>query len=473
MKSQKDRQPAVAGQFYPSNANVLKNTVDSFLKQAKPRKNNAIAVVTPHAGYVFSGQVATDAINQINPDKKYENVFVIGISHHKAFDGASVWNAGDYLIPDAKIKVNTELAQKLIDQSPYFTCDCQAHEIEHSVEVQLPILYYHLKHDFQIVPILIGTQDTAILHKVAEVLRPYFNENNVFVFSTDFSHYPDYKSAILADRHTVEGLTSNDPDKFLKALKDNANASYPGLVTSACGAGDLLVLLYLTQKNKENYDYQIISYKNSGDSPYGGKDNVVGYYAVSVSLKKQKFELTDEDKEKLLKISRKTLEEYIKNGKIPTIDSSELTENIKKEAGAFVTLTKNGQLRGCIGRFMPQQPLWQVVQDMTIAAATQDSRFPPVTAAEVDKIDIEISVLTPLQKINTPEEIQVGRDGIYIKKGFRSGTLLPQVAVENHWDRMQFIEYCSKYKAGLGEDGWKDADLFIYQAIVFDEKEFP
>ena len=118
---------------------------------------------------------------------------------------------------------------------------------------------------------------------------------------------------------------------------------------------------------------------------------------------------------------------------------------------------------------MPKQELWSVVQDMAIAAATQDSRFLPITADELDKIHIEISVLTPLQKINSIDELQIGRDGIYIKQGIYSGTLLPQVATENNWDKLQFVEYCSQYKAGIGKDGWKKADLYIYQAIIFEE----
>jgi len=263
-------------------------------------------------------------------------------------------------------------------------------------------------------------------------------------------------------------LISNNIQKFLNAIKENSEKKIPNLVTSACGKNDLLVLLNLT-KNDDSYKYEIISYKNSGDSQFGGKDSVVGYYAIAVR-KKEMFELNKEEKETLLNISRKTLIEYIKNKRVPPIDKKLITKTLSRNLGAFVTLKIDGNLRGCIGRFMPDQPLWQIIQDMTIASATQDNRFPKVTEYELDKIDIEISVLTPLQKINSAEEIVIGRDGIYIRKGPMSGTLLPQVATENNWDKIEFLEYCSKYKAGLGKDGWKDADLFIYQAIVFGDK---
>ncbi len=467
METPQDRQAAVAGQFYPANKTELKTEVEKLLKKAKYRENKALAVVSPHAGYVFSGQVMANAINQINPDKKYDHIFVIGISHHKYFDGASIYNLGNYIIPGAIINVDTNLATKLISSSNYFFCDKQAHDVEHSVEVQLPFLFYHLKHKINLIPILIGTQDTNILHKIADILQPYFNEKNAFIFSSDFSHYPSYKDAIENDKRTAQALISNDVNNFIRILKENKKRNIAELHTSACGTGDLLVLLYLTAK-KEKYKYKIIDYKNSGDSPYGGKDRVVGYYALSVE-QKNSFNLSEAEKKELLKISRQTLDSFIKKGIRPKIDSNSLTENLKKDIGAFVTLTINGKLRGCIGRFMPKEQLYSVVQEMTIAAATQDSRFERVKTDELNKIRIEISVLTPLQKISSANEIKIGRDGIYIKKGIYSGTLLPQVATENNWDRNQFLEYCSQYKAGLGKDGWKKADLFIYQAIIFHE----
>jgi len=129
-------------------------------------------------------------------------------------------------------------------------------------------------------------------------------------------------------------------------------------------------------------------------------------------------------------------------------------------------------LRGCIGRFEPDEPLYRVVQEMAIAAATEDYRFPPVTPQELGELDIEISVLTPLRKISSIDEIQLGRHGIYIKKGGRAGTFLPQVATETGWSKEEFLGYCARDKAGLGWNGWKDADIYVYEALVFSEQEF-
>lgn len=466
MESKTDRFPKYAGSFYPSDKKSIENTVLQFFKKTKAGLSNTIAVVSPHAGYVYSGQVAADAINQIEPNKKYDNIFIIGISHHYPIDGASVYNIGNYQMPFGTIEVNTELATLLIEQNEHFNFYKKAHFEEHCIEVQLPFLFYHLKHKFKIVPILIGDGNQETFSSIAKTLKPFFNEKNAFVFSSDFSHYPPYADAIEADKRTAEGLISNNIENFKKAIEQNNRMKIPNLLTSACGKNGLMVLLNLTQANND-FKYKIVNYQNSADSKYGSKDSVVGYYAIAVR-KIQKFDLSEQEKETLLKIARQTLNDFIRNGNVPSIDNFTITDNVKKNIGAFVTLKIDNNLRGCIGRFMPNIPLWKVVQQMTIAASTQDSRFKPVTKNELDKINIEISVLTPLQKIKSPDEIKIGRDGIYIRKGAMSGTLLPQVATENNWSRLEFLEYCSRYKAGLGKDGWKNADIFIYQAIIFE-----
>lgn len=184
------------------------------------------------------------------------------------------------------------------------------------------------------------------------------------------------------------------------------------------------------------------------------------------------FKLTIEEKEKLLKIARNTLNYYLSTGKILKINESELTCAMKSSCGSFVTLHKDGALRGCIGRFVADEPLYALVQKMAIAAATEDSRFSVVVKNEIDKIDLEISVLTPLQKITSIDEIEMGRHGIYIKKGFASGTFLPQVAIETGWNKEELLGFCARDKAGIGWTGWRNADIYIYEALVFGENNF-
>ncbi len=460
-----DRKPAVAGKFYSENPEQLYNEINIFFKNAKPRQNNTLAVISPHAGYVFSGQICASAINQINPNKKYENIFLIGTSHIKSINGAAVYIAGDYIIPGASIKVNSDLGKILTEENSFFVIDDEAHKKEHSLETQLPFLYHHLKNDFQIVPIIIGTSDTNIIKKIAEVLKKYFNEKNLFVISTDFSHYPNYKDAKNIDSVTAESILLNNSKAFINQLNTNENLNIPKLATSICGWSSVLALLYITE-NKKDINYNLIEYQNSGDVKYGDKNGVVGYFAISIS-KKNNFSLDEKDKNILLRLARETLINSLNN--IKTSTNFDFSETLKTKTGAFVTLKNNGKLRGCVGQFLPNIPLFKVVQEMSVSAAKYDTRFSPVTIDELYEIEIEISVLSPLQKISDISKIEIGKDGIYIIKNGKSGTLLPQVAVEQNWNSMQFVEYCSQYKTGIGKDGWKNAELFIYQAIVFCE----
>jgi len=218
-------------------------------------------------------------------------------------------------------------------------------------------------------------------------------------------------------------------------------------------------------------------YKNSGDSPYGDHQRVVGYHAMVVTENQQDesfLYLTENEKKILLKIARNTLDTYIREGKYPEIDQAELTSTLKQSLGAFVSLHKKGDLRGCIGRFNPDQPLFRVVRDMTVSAATQDYRFPKVKADELSRIDIEISVLSEMKKISSIKEIRLGKHGIYIKKGGRSGTFLPQVAIQTGWTVEEFLGNCAESKAGIGWNGWrdKDAEIFIYEAVIFSEEQY-
>jgi AmmeMemoRadiSam system protein A len=240
-----------------------------------------------------------------------------------------------------------------------------------------------------------------------------------------------------------------------------------------CGWSSVLMLLYMTENNP-GFDMSLIQYKNSGDTEYGDKSRVVGYNAIAITLNEKKdrshFNIDEKDKKDLLFIVRRTIEQYITKRVISEIDSSLLSENLKTKCGAFVTLHENNELRGCIGRFAPDEPLYKVVQQMAIASSTEDYRFSPVTPDEINKLHIEISVLTPMRKIKSIDEIELGRHGIYIKKGLRSGTFLPQVAKETGWSKEDFLGHCAQDKAGIGWDGWKDADLYVYEAYVFSEK---
>jgi AmmeMemoRadiSam system protein B/AmmeMemoRadiSam system protein A len=472
-----NRKAYAAGRFYTDNPAALKTQLQQLFAKAEPRKEGAspLAIVVPHAGYLYSGEVAASGFNQIDPNRKFEHVFIIGSSHTTAFQGASVYCDGNFETPLGIVKVDTELAKKLVSENKILKSYTEPHLYEHSLEVQLPFLQYYLKNDFCIVPIILGPSTGDTPQKLAEALKPYLNEKNLFVISSDFSHYPSYKNACTADQATAEAIQTNKPAKLLAALERNKDNDIPGLATSLCGWSSVLTLLYMTEKMPD-LSIDLVQYKNSGDSPYGDKDKVVGYYSISFNKNKSaaregEFSLSREDKEYLLKLARKTITEYIKRGITPEVDISPLSATLKTPCGAFVTLKKEGKLRGCIGRFNPEQPLWKVVQKMAIAAATQDYRFDPVTSGEISQLKIEISVLTPLKRIKSADEFYLGKQGIYIKKGNQTGTFLPQVAAQTGWSKEEFLGHCAQDKAGIGWNGWKSAELYTYEAMVFKEEQ--
>lgn len=470
-----NRKTYAAGRFYTDKPVELKMQLQQLFANAVQKKNSIspLAIVVPHAGYVFSGQVAASGYNQIDPDQKFERIFLIGSSHVASFQGASVYCVGNYETPLGTVPVDLDLAKKLVAENKLLTFQPDADAHEHSLEVQLPFLQYHLKNNFKIVPVIIGSSTVETARKLAEIFKPFLNEKNLFVISSDFSHYPTYQDAQKADQLTAKAIAANKVSGLIDALETNEKKNYPGLVTSLCGWSSVLTLLNITEKIP-NIKTDLVQYQNSGDSSFGEKNKVVGYYTITFAQEKNQeigFSLSQSDKDYLLKLARETITQYIRNGKTPEVEPSKLSETLKTSCGAFVTLMKNNKLRGCIGRFEPGDPLWKVVQSMAIAAATHDYRFEKVTSSEVPQLHIEISVLTPLKRIKSADEFILGKQGIYMKKDNSTGTFLPQVAADTGWSKEEFLGHCAQDKAGIGWNGWKTAELYTYEALVFKEEQ--
>jgi len=338
----------------------------------------------------------------------------------------------------------------------------------------LPFLQHHLKNDFKIIPILVNTQDQREIQSIAKALKPYYTQNNLFVISTDFSHYPSDKNACKTDSLTAEALASGNPEKLLMQIEKNNRKGVSNLKTSMCGLSAMLVFLDIIED--QGHAIEKIEYRNSSDSQYGDRNRVVGYWAMRVApkqttkAKEASFSLKATEKNYLLKLARNTIDQYLKTKRIPAIPENDLTPNLKTKTGCFVTLHKNGRLRGCIGNFSGTLPLAEGVQEMAVAAATEDPRFNKLRPEELKSIKIEISVLTPLKPIDNLKDFELGKHGIYIQKGMHSGTYLPQVADGKNWTKEEFVSHCSKHKAGLGKDGWKKAKLYTYEALIFSEK---
>lgn len=471
-------QPAVAGQFYPADAETLTAIVEGFLDSASTSADRPVqAVIVPHAGYVFSGAVAAEAYAGISPAAVYERIFIIGPGHREAFRGAAVDGSSEvYSMPLGDVSVDTRTCLELAAADSVFHNRRKPFEKEHCLEVQIPFLQVRLKRMPPIVPVIIGSVDGNDLGRIVRGLKPYFTQENLFVISSDFSHYPSYDDACKVDRATGDAILFGSVEEFLNTLLDNARQRIPGLATSACGQLPIAALLMMMQ-GRDDLEIRHLDYRNSGDSQYGDKDGVVGYHAFTVVYKEPArhedsesgFALTDQEKTILLETARRSIETAFE-GKYWLPSDTQLTQTLKAECGAFVTLHLHGRLRGCIGNIVGVRPLYKTVAEMARAAAFEDDRFRPLTREELEQVHIEISVLSPLRQISSPDEIVLGRDGVLMVKDGRSGTFLPQVADETGWTREEFLGHCARDKAGIGWNGWKDADLYVYQAEVFDEQ---
>ncbi len=466
-KASRDRQPAVAGMFYPAYPDELSEQIDSFLRNANPPTihGQILALVSPHAGYVYSGQVAAYGYKTVK-GKSYDLVIVISPSHRAYFKGASVYAVGDYITPLGVAKVDREACTALMAQDPTIQFHPQVHEQEHALEVQIPFLQRVLN-DFKLLPIVMGNQDYATCERLKDALLKVIKGKNILIVaSSDLSHYHPDPEARTLDARVAEALERFDP----KALHEILNSGK----AEACGGGPMITAM-LTAAALGAHQSKVLVYANSGDIT-GDRQAVVGYLSAvfykengDSSQKKVGIDLglTEEEKQILHTIAREAIESRLEGKPLPPLPSP-LTPTLEEYRGAFVTLTKNGNLRGCIGLIQPVKPLAASVQEMAVAAAFQDPRFPPLTKEEWPSIDIEISALTPFKEIQDLSEIQVGTHGLYIQKGPYSGLLLPQVATEYGWNREEFLQQTC-IKAGLHPMAYKDPDakIYIFSADIF------
>ena len=467
------RKPAVAGSFYPSSAKEILSMTQGWLHpvdaQVAPQ-----AVIVPHAGYVFSGEVAASAFNRIPKRHPYKRIFLLGPSHRVGFSGASVDTMYAYAeTPLGRVAIDIETGKELL-KTASFTCRNDAHDREHCLEVQLPFLQMMYEEVPPIVPMVIGAQRLEILEDIADSLEPYFNEENLFVISSDFSHYPSYKDAQASDLYLANAIEQGGLEEFLKALRYIRKMDFTGQDTAACGACAIAVLLSMMDtRGRDRFDVDHVMYRNSGDSPYGDKDRVVGYNSIVISRNQKTddhlFHFTDDEKKGMIAAARSAIYSALRMD----YDGDATPVGILKEKGygVFVTLHLNGRLRGCIGRFTSSDSLFETIQDMARSAAFSDPRFPSLSRSEAPRVEIEVSVLSPLKRISSVDEFKLGRDGIYMIKGSRHGTFLPQVATETGWSTEEFLGHCAQDKAGIGYYGWKDAELYTYQTEIVNESE--
>lgn len=457
------RKPSIAGSFYPSDKKELSQMIDNFLSNVKEeeteRGGELWGFIAPHAGYIYSGQIAAYSYRQIK-NKPYKTVIILASSHYMKYRGIAIYPDGEWETPLGKIAVDTKTAKYLQSKAKFIKTFVPPFLPEHSFETQLPFLQKTLD-NFKIVPILFGQEISndeyeKLSDELSNIIKGRPGEV-LIIASTDLSHYHEYSRAKIMDHIALKNIQSLDIDR-LKTNLEQRNCEM-------CSASAVITLMLIAEKIPT--EVKVLKYSNSGDT-VGEKNSVVGYSSVIFSLSKSIKLINISEQKTLLKVARRTLERYVRDREIPDYDS--IDDRLKEKIGLFVTLKKNNELRGCIGTLQPEKPMIEGVIEMTIAAATKDVRFPRVNSYELGDITIEISLLSPLKKIENIEEIEVGKHGLYLCNGLRCGVLLPQVAVENKWEREEFLKMVS-LKAGLPPSAWKDSnsEIYIFTAQVFSE----
>ncbi len=462
--AQSIKQPNVAGKFYPTDKTELTNMINGLIAKTtsgtEPR--TPWAIIVPHAGYEFSGQTAAYAY-KILKDKKYKTVVILGPAHTVNFSGIAVYPQGKFQTPLGDVPIDTEAVSEMV-KIGVLRADPPLFEKEHSLEVQLPFLQTVLG-DFKIVPVLMGQPSLAEIQKFKKALAEVVKRGDVLVVaSTDLSHYKPAKINDALDAKTIGYIKKTDVLGLYQAVYRQE--------CELCGFWPVLTLLELAADKPS--EIIILDKSNSGYAT-GDYRSVVGYTAVGFFdkqnskevSKNMEFNLSDKEKKSLLKLAREAIASRLNKKPWPSADLG--FEKANLPGAAFVTLHKKDELRGCIGHIRAVKPLAETIREMAQAAAFEDPRFFPVKKDELGDLHIEISVLSPMDLVNDINEIEIGRDGLYIAEGYNSGLLLPQVATEEKWTREQFLEGVCR-KAGLPGDAWqKGALLYKFSAEIFQE----
>lgn len=483
------RRPYVAGFFYPGEPAELRAKVAGYIASARKIElpGRLIALIAPHAGYDFSGPTAGWAFKQLE-GLEFETIFLIG-GHASELPFAAVFASGAFETPLGNVKVDAEAAKELVDSTDAARADVRPHISEdHALEVMVPFIQV-ASPKAAIVPIYYNRPDPVLAARVGAALGACVSRRKALILcSTDLSHYPDASTAERSDRAILDAICTLDPARILaedRRLRTEYNAA--GLSCSACGLGAVLATVEAA-KAAGATGAVVLRYENSGSRPRGDKGRVVGYGAVAIyggkSMSKELQSagqsgapegrlLSDEERSELLALARASVKAAFRNEPIPT--PKKLTPGLQMKTGAFVTLHKRGQLRGCIGTFERSEPLWRVVAEYARHSAFDDTRFPPLEESELPEVEFEISVLSPMRKLENPLDLRLGIDGIWIvgSRGER-GTFLPQVATETGWTKEEFLSNCCLHKAGLPPDAWRDpkrATVYAYTAEVFSESK--
>ena len=483
------RAPAVAGAFYPADGPMLRRAVETMLASARGAvADDPVVIVAPHAGYVFSGQIAADAFRQVQ-GRAIDLVVLLGANHTAGgFDRIAVYPGTAFRTPLGLAPVDRDLARAVVSADPAAVSDERPHTSEHSIEVLVPFVQV-LFPAARIVPIVVARDDPDVCARFGRALAGVLKGRRALVVaSSDLSHYPPAREARPVDQRTLAAMAALDAKALVAHARHVEEQRSSSLVTAACGLLPVLTAISAARALGA-IDGQVVSYANSSEVAVGDPSRVVGYGAVvlfrgsrkgtgapvsdslgngATAVAGQDAVLTEDEKRRLLTLARDTITLFLETGTVPLVRDHE-SRLAARHQGAFVTLKRRGQLRGCVGRIVAEDPLPQLVSRAALEAALKDSRFKPVTGREVRDLEIEISLLTPVRRIASPGEIALGRDGVVLQKDGHLAVFLPQVATEQGWTRDQLLDHlCVKADLALG--CWATgATLATFQAEVFGE----
>ncbi len=511
------REARYAGTWYESDKNKLTEQLDEYMQAASGAlsrrsahqrfqdpeldtlkdDSDLLAVVSPHAGYMFSGQTAAYAFaraqrNKASTRPEVRRVILLGPSHYAGFEGAALSDAGIFETPLGNLPVDQKTVEALAD-FPLFRFMPEVHRKEHSLELQLPLIYKTFG-PIELVPIVIGQlEDEMETRLVGGVLQRFLRPEDMVVVSSDFCHvgpryqYQPFKDNIKEnvfslDKEAYTYINELDLEGFIN-FRDRTGATI-------CGFYPLCVLLSILPEDASG---SVLHYATSQDSLVEDDDNSVSYIAIGMGTPAGKpthwrepaadadkeAQLSDEEKIALLAVARQMIASTVKKSPQPKVGELKRSFPIMKQPrGVFVTLFKKNpqaeegrELRGCIGHIWPVRALADAVCENAVGAAMRDYRFMPVTEDELDSLEIEISVLTPLKRIDSYNEIVIGKDGVVLYKSGSQAVFLPHVAEQFGWNLEQTLTQLS-LKAGLGEMAWKQGAKFdIFQTESFEENE--
>lgn len=470
----------VAGSWYPGDAGRLRREVQRMLDDADVSdlagyRGRILGLISPHAGYRFSGGVAAHGYRVLR-GRDVRRVIVMGPSHYVGFQGLALPDATHWRTPLGEVALDREAIAKLARVSGLFAFREDAFRREHSVDIQVPFLQV-VAPDAVLVPIVVGRIGPAEAREAGKALREVVDDHTVLVASSDFTHFgPNYGYVPFRDRveerirdlalQAAEPISKRDVDGFFAHLDRTGD--------TICGAAPISVLLAALPAMTEAVP---LRFDTSGRM-LDDWTNSVSYFSIAFIERRAptRFEgveiLEPAAQDFLLGLARETLRRHLAGRPLPdpVKEGREVPPRVREDYGVFVTLKKHGDLRGCIGSIEGTEPLFQGVIRNTVNAASHDPRFQPMTEAEEPQVEIEISVLTPLKEVADFRDILVGRDGVVLEKAGRRSVFLPQVAPEQGWDLATMLAHLSR-KAGLPSDAWKSGARFeTFQAHVFHEQ---